>query len=131
MIAFTYYWALGLKCLIKALINTNGFNHCGRILLIDEECRVSKCCLRSTMRALRVRRISVCATSSSQVGPRAALKMFFEQLLLLFCKLVLSRFFLSDCVIRAAYTSSSHVVHVAAPRVHDPLELCHAIGMKI
>ena len=57
--------------------------------------------------------------------------MFFEQLLLLSCKLVLSWLFLSDCVTRAAYTSSSHVVHVAVPRVHDPLELCHVIRVKI
>ena len=39
--------------------------------------------------------------------------------------------FLSKRTIRAACTSSSHVVHVAAPRVHDPLELCHVIGLKI
>ena len=39
--------------------------------------------------------------------------------------------FLLRWTIRAACTSSSHVVHVAAPRVHDPLELCHVIGVKI
>ena len=39
--------------------------------------------------------------------------------------------FLSKWTIRAACTSSSHIVHVAAPRVHDPLELCHVIGVKI
>ena len=90
MIAFTYQWALGLKCLIKALMNVNGYNDCGRILLINEECRLNKCCLRSTMRATRVWRVSVCATSSSQVGPRAALWIFFEQILLMSCRLMLS-----------------------------------------
>ena len=121
---------MGLKCIIKALINLNGPNDCGRISWIVVECRLNKCCLRSTMRAVCVRRISVCATSSSQVGPRAALWIFFEQLLLLSCKLVLSSL-LPDYAIRTAYTSSSPVVHVAGPRVHDPLELCHIIRVKI
>ena len=38
---------------------------------------------------------------------------------------------LSDWIIRAAYHPSSHVVHVAAPRVHDPLEFCHVTRVKI
>ena len=39
--------------------------------------------------------------------------------------------FLSNWIIRAACISSSHVVHMASPRVHDPLELRHVIEVKI
>ena len=71
---------MGLKCVIKALININGSNHCGRI------CWINECCLRSIMRAVCVRYAYDCATNSSQVVPRAVL--LCEQLLLLSCKLV-------------------------------------------
>ena len=114
---------MGLKCIIKALISINGSNHCGRICWMISECRLNKCCLRSTMRAVCVRRVSRCSMSSSQDDPRAALDVVWQT----FAELIS----LSDCVIRASYYPSSHVVHVAAPRVHDPLEFCHVIGVKI
>ena len=69
---------------------------------------------------------SMCLWSSfeqSSDDPRAVLETFCW----VFTKLNLW----SDCVIWVAYHPRSHVVHVAAPRVHDPLKFCHVIGVKI
>ena len=69
-----------------------------------------------------------------RTAPRLSHEQFWEYYSNSFCCCLVNlrqTDFLSKWTIRAACTSSSHVVHVAAPRVHDPLELCHVIGVKI
>ena len=72
--------------------------------------------------------------SVPRTTPRLSHEQFWEYYSNSFCCSLVNLCetdFLSKWTIRAACTSSSHVVHVAAPRVHDPLELCHVIGLKI
>ena len=111
-------------------MNVNGSNHCGRICWIIVECRLNKCCLRSTMRAVCVPCASVCATSSSQVDPRTALRILYEQLLLLSCKLVLNWF-----PVWLYYPSSMYIEQSCCTRGSSTCtwstELCHVIGVKI
>ena len=67
-----------------------------------------------------------------RTAPRLSHEQFYHASSFCCCLVNLCQIdFLSNCIIRAACISSSHVVHVAAPRVHDPLELCHVIGVKI